>query len=245
MKSATLKPEEISLHERIVRDLEGKILSGQWPPGYRIPFEHELTEEYSCSRMTVNKAVGELVKRGLIERRRRSGSFVLRPHVQSAVLDIQDIQVEVQALGLPYRFEVKTRDIRAPQPEECARLELSADSQILLTETFHYAGDSVFCIEQRLINVEAVPEILNEQFETIAPGSWLLRRVPWSAAEHRIRAASADKKMANKLSVSSGTACLVIERKTWNGAIFITSVVTTYPGDQHELVAQFSPGQKI
>lgn len=245
MKSAALKPEEISLHERIVRDLEGKILSGQWPPGYRIPFEHELTDEYSCSRMTVNKAVSELVKRGLIERRRRSGSFVLRPHVQSAVLDIHDIQIEVQALGLPYRFEVKTREIRTPQPEESTRLELSADSQILSTETFHYAGKSVFCVEQRLINIAAVPEVLEEPFDTIAPGSWLLRQVPWSAAEHRIRAASADKKMAQKLGVSTGTACLVIERKTWNGATFITSVVTTYPGDQHELVAQFSPGQKI
>ena len=65
--------KEPSLHRRILDDVEGKILSGEWPPGHRIPFEHELTEQYQCSRMTVNKAITELVKRGLIERRRKSG----------------------------------------------------------------------------------------------------------------------------------------------------------------------------
>ena len=56
-----------------------RILSGEWPPGHRIPFEHELTARYRCSRMTVSKALGDLVAAGLIERRRRAGSFVRRP----------------------------------------------------------------------------------------------------------------------------------------------------------------------
>ena len=60
-----------SLHELILGEVEGRILSGEWPPGYRIPFEHELTAQYGCSRMTVNKALSALVKKGLIERRRR------------------------------------------------------------------------------------------------------------------------------------------------------------------------------
>ena len=59
-----VEAKEPSLHRRILEDVEGKILSGEWPPGHRIPFEHELTEQYQCSRMTVNKAITELVKRG-------------------------------------------------------------------------------------------------------------------------------------------------------------------------------------
>ena len=69
-----VEAREPSFRRRILEDVEGKILSGEWPPGHRIPFEHELTEQYRCSRMTVNKAITELVKRGLIERRRKSGS---------------------------------------------------------------------------------------------------------------------------------------------------------------------------
>src|SRR5258705_6488594 len=94
-----------SLHRRILSDISERIVSGDWPPGHRIPFEHELSAEYNCSRMTVNKALSQLAKAGLIERRRRSGSFVRLPQSQAAVLEIHDIRIEVETLGLPYRYE--------------------------------------------------------------------------------------------------------------------------------------------
>ena len=56
--------------------------------------------------MTANKAMSELARTGLIERRRRSGSFVRRPQSQAAILEIHDIRAEVEALGLPYRYEL-------------------------------------------------------------------------------------------------------------------------------------------
>src|SRR5690554_1002111 len=87
-----------SLHQRILADISARILSGEWPPGHRIPYEHELTSQYGCSRMTVNKALSQLAKSGLIERRRRSGSFVRMPKSQAAILDIHDVRAEVQAL---------------------------------------------------------------------------------------------------------------------------------------------------
>ena len=59
--------------------------------------------------MTVSKVLTELAQSKLIERRRKSGSFVLRPPGPSAVLEIQDIKGEVLALGLPYRHEIVAR----------------------------------------------------------------------------------------------------------------------------------------
>lgn len=74
-----------ALYQRIRGDIESRILSGDWPPGHRVPFEHELMESYDCSRMTVNKVLSALAVAGLVERRRRAGSFVSRPRVQSAI----------------------------------------------------------------------------------------------------------------------------------------------------------------
>ena len=31
-----------SLYKRIRLDIERRILTGEWPPGHRIPFEHEI-----------------------------------------------------------------------------------------------------------------------------------------------------------------------------------------------------------
>ena len=91
--------KDTTLHQRIVSEIEGRIVSGEWPPGHRIPFEHELMVRYGCSRMTVNKALSELAQADLIERRRRAGTFVRRPKFLSAVLQITDIRAEITALG--------------------------------------------------------------------------------------------------------------------------------------------------
>jgi GntR family histidine utilization transcriptional repressor len=233
--------QEKSLHERILTDVEGRIMSGEWPPGYRIPFEHELTRQYDCSRMTVNKALSELVKKGLIERRRRSGSFVTQPHAQSAVLEIHDIQREVQALGLVYDYRLDSRQIRKANAQDRRKIELPAGAMVLDLHSRHFAGGIPFCFEERVINIASVPEAEEADFSLVGPGSWLLGMVPWSAAEHRIRAVPADRTIATALDIPFGTACLVIERRTWNGSNYITHVRVTYPGERHELVAQFSP----
>ena len=107
----TESASDLSLHQRILGDIEDRILSGEWQPGFRIPFEVDLAEQYKCSRMTVNKALTQLAKTGLIERRRKSGSYVTQPRAQSAVLEIRDIKLEVQSLGLAYDYRLlsKTR----------------------------------------------------------------------------------------------------------------------------------------
>ena len=66
------KPGTFSLHERILNDVREKIVSGTWPPGFRIPFETDMAKDYGCSRMTVNKALTQLARYGLLERARKS-----------------------------------------------------------------------------------------------------------------------------------------------------------------------------
>src|SRR6202007_1203674 len=57
----------VALYQRIRSDIEGRIVSGEWPPGHRLPFEHELMDTYSCARMTVNKVISGLWGAGVVE----------------------------------------------------------------------------------------------------------------------------------------------------------------------------------
>ncbi|MCV3210084.1 histidine utilization repressor [Mesorhizobium sp. YC-39] len=235
--------EAVSLHQRILSDISEKILSGAWAPGHRIPFEHELTAEYKCSRMTVNKALSQLAKAGLIERRRRSGSFVRRPQSQAAVLEIHDIRIEVEALGLPYRYQRLERLQRRSSAEDRMLLELATSGPVLALEGLHFAGRRPFAHERRLINLAAVAEAGEEEFLDIAAGPWLIGRVPWSEAEHRIRAIAADDHIADALDIEPGAPCLVVERRTWSAEHPVTHVRFTYPAESHTLVARFRPSQ--
>ena len=108
----------------------------------------------------------------------------------------------------------------------------------------HFAGRKPFCLEQRLISLAAVPEAADESFADIAPGPWLLGRVPWSAAEHTIRAIGGRSRRLRRHSTSpEGSACLVVERRTWSADQPVTFVRLTYAGDSHALVARFAPSQ--
>lgn len=232
----------MSLHQRILSDIQNLILSGEWEPGRKIPVEHELMKQYKCSRMTVSKVLTQLANARMIERRRKLGSFVSRPHSQSAVLTIPDIKAEVTALGQPYTFQVLRRTRRRSTREDKALLGSEKSVPVLELVCLHLAGTQPFCYEQRLINLEAVPQVAKESFENTPPGTWLLQSVPWSLAEHRIRATEANAETADALGIRPKSAVLTVERKTRSAeSTGITFVRLKYPGEMHELVASFAP----
>ncbi len=230
-----------SLHQRILTEISDKIVSGEWSPGFRIPFEHELTGQYSCSRMTVNKALSQLAAQGLIERRKRSGSFVIRPKSQAAVLEIHDIRMEVEALGVPYGYHLQGLEKRKSKAVDKAKLDVATGTPLIELSALHSAGGLPFCLEERLINSAAVPEASAENFRDTAPGAWLIGHVPWSRATHTIGATGASAGAALALHITHGAPCLIIERRTWTSEQPVTHVRLTYPGNAHSLVAHFAP----
>jgi GntR family histidine utilization transcriptional repressor len=109
---------------------------------------------------------------------------------------------------------------------------------VLALSCLHRADGHPFAFEQRLINVAIVPAALTVDFARESPGRWLLGHVPWTDAQHRIAAVTANDEVAERLAVPHGTPCLSIERWTWRTAERITYVNLIYPGD-HALTARF------
>ena len=213
--------------ERIRADIAGKILSGEWPPGTRIPAEHALMVQYSCSRMTVNKVISALATAGLVVRRRHAGSFVASPGGERATMEIQDLAEEAARLGQAYRHEILASGLR--------------DGIFRHVVCRHWIDGRPYAIEDRLISLAEVAAARDEDFASVPPGTWLLRTAPWSEAEHVIRARGADPEMATLLGIDVGAACLELRRRTWHARRLVTDVTLTYPGDRHSFAGRFSP----
>jgi GntR family transcriptional regulator, histidine utilization repressor len=227
-----------SLHEKIRKNIEDKILTGAWAPGHRIPFERDLMAQYGCARMTVNRAIASLVDAGLIVRRRRVGSFVAQPHIRSLILDIPDIKADVVARGGSYGLRLLSRKVRkAARADEKA---LAGEGSVIVLRCLHLANGRPFALEDRIINLKAVPAAEAVDFSIEPPGTWLLGHVPWTEAEHRITAINADAATALILDVPSGEACLMLERRTWRGKANITAVRQIFLGATYDLIARFS-----
>jgi GntR family histidine utilization transcriptional repressor len=233
--------EPPTLHEQIRAWIETNILSGVWRPGDRIPFEHELMARFGCARMTVSKAIVSLVEAGLIVRRRRAGSFVAQPRMHAAILEIPDIQAEVAARGETYGLNLLSCGRRTARTGMADEAMLAGGDDLLAVRCLHLASGRPFAFEDRLISLAAVPEAGAADFSTTPPGTWLLGRVQWTVAEHRISAVAAEGQVAASLGVRSGTACLALDRQTWRGTTHITHVRQMFPGAVYDLVARFTP----
>ena len=220
---------------RLRAELRRAILSGDWPPGYRLPSENDLAQRHNCSRMTANKVLTGLVQAGMITRRRRAGSFVATPRTEQAMLEIGDFAADAARLGQPYAFEILSRVV--------GRREDGLEAVHVICR--HLAGDTPLAHEERDILLASVPRARDECFTDLAPSAWLLREKPWTEAEHVLRACNADAGLARCLHIPEGAACMKLERRTWHDGGLVTEVCLTYPGERHRFVGRFGAGQSV
>lgn len=69
-------PRKVTLSDKVERELEGRIMRGEWQVGFKLPSEGKLCAEFGVSRTAVREALKELRGRGIINTARGSGSFV-------------------------------------------------------------------------------------------------------------------------------------------------------------------------
>lgn len=77
-----LQQGPLPLYFQLAKNLESRIRSGELPGGDMLPTEQQLGEEFGVSRITVRRAVDDLIAQQLVERRRGVGTFVARPPAQ-------------------------------------------------------------------------------------------------------------------------------------------------------------------
>lgn len=75
------------IYQQIVRILRTQIASGEYPPGSRIPAVRELALEAGVNPNTMQKALAELERDGLLETMRTTGKFVT--HDQERIGEIR------------------------------------------------------------------------------------------------------------------------------------------------------------
>lgn len=216
----------LPLYKVIRDDIERDIRSGQIKPGDRIPVEHDLMRQYGCARMTVHKAISVLVAEGLIERRKKAGSFVRPPQLASPIVDIPDIEVETRARGEVYAFRLLSRTI-----------ETDGGDPVLRLTGIHYVASVPMAHEERSINLRAIPEAAAVEFGDQSPGHWLLETVPWTRVETEIGAEASPAMVSRQVGWDKHTACLVVSRQTWRGEDWVTRVRQMFDGRIYRVTA--------
>jgi len=108
--------------------LRDRILSGTAGFGAKLPTENELAELHGVSRVTVRRALGELARERLIERRRSSGTRVIyRPSPSPVSADVSGVLANVAEMGRRTKVKLLSFDYVPAQGAVAHALSVAAD----------------------------------------------------------------------------------------------------------------------
>ncbi len=125
------KKSQSPLYQQLMHRLKNDISAGVYPAGGRIPSEQVLCDTYGVSRVTVRKAILDLVQEGLLVRKQGKGTFVAGERLRR---DLRHVTSFTEACAQRGQ-QADTRLISAqliPASEEDARLlDLPEGAQVL------------------------------------------------------------------------------------------------------------------
>src|SRR5579863_3998920 len=99
------------LYARVETVLAGEISDGDLKIGDQLPTEDSLIARFGVSRITVRRAIQNLVGRGLVEIRRGKGTFVAPPKITHDLKELSGFVEDMHALGRKPTARVMDREI--------------------------------------------------------------------------------------------------------------------------------------
>lgn len=224
-----MKQQKRSSFRAIRDEITRRIGEGNWAPGSLIPGEEMLAQEFGAARATVNRALQELARRGMIERKRKVGTRVALNPLREARFVIPVVRDEIAARGEAYGYRLVSRAVAAAGLREAALLDIEPGAEIMHLKCLHFADGRPYEFEDRLINLVAAPAARKESFEAAGPNEWLVNNVPFSRGEYAFMAAAANEEEARMLGVEPASPVFVGERRTWLLRQQITFVRRAHP----------------
>ncbi|NVM89576.1 histidine utilization repressor [Variovorax sp. SG517] len=229
----------LALYAQVMDHISRKIQDGTWPPGHRLPSEHELVAQFGMARMTVNRALRELVEQGRIVRVAGVGSFVAENKPQSTLLQIANIASEIRQRGHDYRCEMIAVERLAASTDVAAWLDKRAGDSVFHSVCLHLENGTPVQLEERFVNPQVVPDYLEQDFTAMPPSEYLVRNVPFDQIEHVVDAVLPNAEQAERLAMTPTDPCLLLTRRTWSRNVPVTWVRCLHPGSRYSLGSRF------
>jgi GntR family transcriptional regulator len=215
--------KKIPLYYQLENILREKILSGVFAAGSRLPTETELIRIYGVGRITVRQALAALTKEGLIERKRRRGTFVTerktprRPFEER--IDLTGSLDEIIAAEADATFKVIEMNRIDADSQEAELFGLGTGEPLYRIKRIGLRDD-----KPRNLIINYLPAEIGEKLtlEELSAGSLLQTLeigfgLKLKRAAQRITAALADPYFARLLDARVGSPVLSIERAVYAG----------------------------
>lgn len=221
-----------SLYYQLKEKLLKKIVSKQWLPGEKIPSEKELCNIYDVSRITVRKALDELVLTGHLVRKQGKGTFVTNLSMEQRLSKFYSFSEVLKRHGMNERAKIIHFNKIDATEDIAKQLEINPLDKVFQLTRLRLVDLTPYTIETSYIPVSICPDLSeNEIAEKGLYSSMRIKGVFPDRAIEKFRATVIRKSEAEHMGLSVGIPAMHLERMTYAGTTIIEYCSSIVRGD--------------
>lgn len=196
----------------VKEDIINKINTSEFKPNQIIPSEHEFCKQYNVSRITIRRAIDELVFEGVLYRLKGKGCFVCdRENLK--ISRIYSFTEAVKNAGkTPSKKQIFLKK-ELPDNKIAKRLELNEDEYVYIIKCVYFADDMPYCL-----NTSYLPEKYFSNLDCFNFNNnslyYVLKKfynMPFTRAKQVINAIICEDEIYNYLEIKEKKAVLKID----------------------------------
>jgi GntR family transcriptional regulator len=210
LRAFRLDPDSVTpLYLQLAGKLSDGIHNRTWQAEEALPSERMLSDALGLSRVTARKAIDLLCKRGLLTRKRGSGTYVT-PRLEQPLSRLTNFSDELRQRGFTPGSQWLKRESGVATDDEILALGLSPNALVARLRRLRTADNVVMAIEDSTIPAPYLPDPTKVGASLYA---YLAahKLMPVRARQH-IRAVNASAEQAALAQIATGTAMLHITR---------------------------------
>jgi GntR family transcriptional regulator len=206
------------LYSRVETVLAGEIADGVLKVGDQLPTEDILITRFEVSRITVRRAIQNLVGRGLVEIRRGKGTFVAAPKMTQELTELSGFVEDMHALGRKPTARVIGKEIVNADTTVASHLALTKGERVIRIRRVRLADGVPLSFDETFLPLEIGKKIITNNLKVEPIFSLLERKydIPLIEAEYKLEAVAAEIEVASALRVKQGSPIFRIERTSYS-----------------------------
>lgn len=231
----------IPMYEQVINVIKDEIQRGVFKPQSKIPTEPELSERFGVSRITIRRAIEELCKQGIVEKKQGKGTFVTASkfvrNMDQAPMSFTEV---CRANGTKAAAKIIEAGIVTPEdPYVINTLGLKPGENAVRIFRLRYAGDEPLVLEDNYFPME-YSYLLGIDLENDSLYRYLReeKHIELQRSNTRVRIIKADAKLAKILGVPKNSPQLEMSGYVTNfadGKVVHTSYRVGF-GESFELI---------